>query len=91
MTTLALDRDVLLLHRSRPGYWCRALPGKPVPQPDLLTLTQVAERLQVSHWTVYQLIWNKELHSVHLGRCHRVRVRDIDAYLDSLDPDGARP
>ena len=43
-------------------------------QPDLLTLAQVAERLQVSRWTVYQLIWAGELRSVHIGRCHRVRA-----------------
>jgi excisionase family DNA binding protein len=47
-----------------------------VPDPDLLTLTQVAERLQVSRWTIYQLIWAGELRSVHIGRCHRVRARD---------------
>jgi excisionase family DNA binding protein len=55
-----------------------------MPDPDLLTLSQVAERLQVSRWTVYQLIWNGELHSVHIGRCHRVRARDVDAYVDRL-------
>jgi excisionase family DNA binding protein len=55
-----------------------------VPEPDLLTLTQVAERLQVSRWTVYQLIWAGELHSVHIGRCHRVRARDVDAYVENL-------
>ena len=28
-----------------------------VDEPDLLTLQQVADRLQVSRWTVYQLVW----------------------------------
>ena len=41
-------------------------------EPDLLTLAQVAQRLQVSRWTVYQLIWAGELCSVHIGSCHRV-------------------
>lgn len=58
-------------------------------EPDLLTLAQVAERLQVSRWTVYQLIWAGELRSVHIGRCHRVRARDVDAYIDRLGPEVA--
>jgi excisionase family DNA binding protein len=55
-----------------------------VDAPDLLTLPQVAARLQVSRWTVYQLIWAGELPSIHLGRCHRVRVRDCEAYVARL-------
>jgi excisionase family DNA binding protein len=47
-----------------------------MPDPELLTLTQVAERLQVSRWSVHQLIWNGELPSVHLGRYHRIHARD---------------
>ncbi len=57
--------------------------------PDLLTLAQVAEHLQVSRWTVYQLIWAGELHSVHIGRCHRVRAKDVDAYIENLGADAA--
>jgi excisionase family DNA binding protein len=55
-----------------------------VPSPDLLTLSQVAERLQVSRWTVYQLIWAGELPSIHIGRCHRVRAKDVDTYVENL-------
>jgi excisionase family DNA binding protein len=73
-----------------------ARPGLPraegvglVPNPDLLTLTQVAERLQVSRWTIYQLIWAGELASVHIGRCHRIRNKDVDAYIERLGPDAA--
>lgn len=58
-----------------------------LPEPDLLTLQQVADRLQVSRWTVYQLIWSGLLPSVHLGRCHRVRVRDFEDYLEHLGHD----
>ena len=55
-----------------------------VDEPDLLTLQQVADRLQVSRWTVYQLVWAGELPSVHLGRCHRIRARDYEAYIARL-------
>jgi excisionase family DNA binding protein len=55
-----------------------------MPDPDLLTLQQVADRLQVSRWTVYQLIWAGELHSVHIGRCHRIRATDFADYIERL-------
>ena len=35
-------------------------------------------------WTVYQLVWAGELPSVHLGRCHRIRARDYEAYVAGL-------
>ncbi len=54
------------------------------PHPTLLTLSQVAERLQVSRWIVYQPIWAGELPSVHLGSCHRIRTQDVDRYIDEL-------
>lgn len=60
-----------------------------MPSPELLTLDQVAERLQVSRWTVYQLIWAGQLPSIHIGRCHRIRARDFDAYIERLGPDVA--
>ena len=43
-----------------------------------------------SRWTVYQLIWAGELPSVHIGRCHRVRAKDVDAYIEGSAP-GGRP
>lgn len=55
-----------------------------VAEPDLLTLPQVAERLQVSRHVVYQLIWSGQLQSVHLGRCHRIKRPELDDYLKSL-------
>lgn len=55
--------------------------------PELLTLAQVAERMQVSRWIVYQLIWSGELRSVHLGRCHRIRAKDFEDYLERLGGD----
>jgi excisionase family DNA binding protein len=63
---------------------CRHTREVAVLEPDLLTLQQVADRLQMSRWSVYQLIWSGRLPSVHLGRCHRVRARDFEDYLDRL-------
>ncbi|MHA6631777.1 helix-turn-helix domain-containing protein [Pseudonocardia sichuanensis] len=58
--------------------------------PELLTLSQVAERLQASRWTVYQLIKAGELPSIHIGRCHRIRAQDFDTYIERLGTDAAR-
>ncbi|MFB9384665.1 helix-turn-helix domain-containing protein [Pseudonocardia petroleophila] len=63
---------------------CLTYGGTHMPAADLLTLDQVAERLQVSRWTVYQLIWAGDLPSVHLGRCHRVRAQDFERFLEHL-------
>jgi excisionase family DNA binding protein len=83
MTTTLRSFDVHLLITA-PHECGGRFEGAVMPDPDLLTLSQVAERLQVSRWTVYQLVWNGELHSVHIGRCHRIRRQDVDAYIERL-------
>jgi len=52
---------------------------------DLLTVDQVADQLQVSRWMVYQLMWSRELVSVHIGRCRRIRRGDLAAYIAGLE------
>lgn len=52
--------------------------------PDLLTVTDVMERLQVGRHTVYDLIRSRRLHSVRIGRCRRIPARSLQTYLDSL-------
>jgi excisionase family DNA binding protein len=45
--------------------------GRTAP-PVLLTVDQVAAHLQVSRWTVHNLIRSRELASVTIGRCRRI-------------------
>lgn len=54
----------------------------------LLTAAEVAEDLRVSTMTVYRLIRRGELPAVRVGRNYRVRVQDLQAYLDAqvVDP-----
>jgi excisionase family DNA binding protein len=66
------------------GGFGRSEGASTMPTPDLLTLTQVAERLQVSRWSIYQLIWAGDLPSVHIGRCHRIRAKDLETYIEAL-------
>jgi excisionase family DNA binding protein len=39
---------------------------------DYLTVNEVAERLKISRWKVYELIRSRELDSFRLGRCRRI-------------------
>lgn len=55
----------------------------------LMTVQQVAERLAVSHWTVYRLIKNRGLTSVCVGRARRVLPESVDAYLTRLIEEAA--
>jgi excisionase family DNA binding protein len=47
----------------------------------LLTMREVAERLAVGRSTVYELRARGELEIVHIGRCARVPVGALDAFL----------
>lgn len=49
---------------------------------QLLTLQQVADRLQVSMSTVRRLLDAGKLRSVRIGRNLRVRPEDLAAYIE---------
>ena len=59
-------------------------------QLELLTISDVAERLKVSRWKVYDLINSGDLHSVHFGKSHRVHSDDLAEYMESLRPSMGR-
>lgn len=58
-----------------------ALGRAPVP-PPVLTVAEVAWRLQVSKMTVYRLIENEELPAYRVGRSLRVPERGFERYLE---------
>lgn len=63
--------------------------GRTTP-PGLLTVDQVAAHLQVSRWTVYNLIRSRELASVTIGRCRRITESALHDYITRLsDPESA--
>ncbi len=56
--------------------------------PILLTVDQVAARLQVSRWTVYNLIRSRELASVTIGRSRRISEAAVHDYISRLSKKG---
>lgn len=57
--------------------------GMEVP-PLLLTVDQVAARLQLSRWSVYNLIRSRELGSVTIGRSRRITEEVLCDYIRRL-------
>jgi excisionase family DNA binding protein len=51
---------------------------------DLLSIDQVAQRLNVGRTFAWELTASGRLPTVRLGRLVRVRPADLAAYLDSL-------
>ena len=58
---------------------------------SFLTTDEVLEYLQVNLRTVYRLIKAGKIPAIRVGRQWRFRKRDIDAWLESQRPRGARP
>ncbi len=52
-------------------------------RPRYLTVAEVAHDMRVSTMTVYRLIKSGELGAVRVGKSYRIRVADLDKFLDS--------
>jgi excisionase family DNA binding protein len=50
----------------------------------LLTVVQAAEILSVGRSTVYELLYAKQLPSVKIGNCRRIKRSDLEAYVRDL-------
>jgi excisionase family DNA binding protein len=50
----------------------------------LLTIPQAAQRLGVGRTTVYQLTNAGELEVVHIGRCARIPIASVDAFVERI-------
>ena len=53
-------------------------------QGELITVQAAADRLAVSRWMIYRLIWEQQLKSVQIGRCRRVIRQSLDDYVAGL-------
>ena len=51
---------------------------------ELITVQAAADRLAVSRWMIYQLIWDQQVKSVQIGRCRRIVRQSLDDYLAGL-------
>lgn len=52
--------------------------------PALLTIERAAEALQLGRSKVYELIRRGDIPSVQIDGSRRVRVRDLEAYVEGL-------
>lgn len=50
----------------------------------LLTVEQAAERIGIGRTTMFALIRDGEVRSVRIGRLRRIRLTDLEAYVNSL-------
>jgi excisionase family DNA binding protein len=53
-------------------------------QGELMTVQAAADRLAVSRWMIYRLIWDQRVKSVQIGRCRRIVRQSFDDYLSGL-------
>ena len=53
-------------------------------QAELMTVQAAADRLAVSRWMVYRLIWDQKVKSVQIGRCRRIIRKSFDDYVAGL-------
>ena len=51
---------------------------------ELITVQAAADRLAVSRWMIYQLIWDQQVKSVLIGRCRRIVRKSFEDYLAGL-------
>lgn len=53
-------------------------------QGELITVQSAADRLAVSRWMIYQLMWDQKVKSVQIGRCRRIIRKSLDDYVAGL-------
>jgi excisionase family DNA binding protein len=58
-------------------------------QERLLTINEVADLLRISRWSVYQLIWSGQLHTLTIGRRRLIRPAAYAACVSQLDSEAA--
>jgi excisionase family DNA binding protein len=49
---------------------------------DLMTVEQVADYLQLNKLTIYKYIRDGRLPAARLGKAYRIRLADVDAFLE---------
>ncbi|MFI5041719.1 MAG: helix-turn-helix domain-containing protein [Acidimicrobiales bacterium] len=67
------------LHRYLNGH--SLIPFDPASLTTLLTPVEVAKRLSISRAMVYVLLSSGALRSLTIGRCRRVRLADLAAFI----------
>ncbi len=63
--------------------------GNPDPDDDrnqslLVTMNRACKLLSIGRTTLYELIKDNTIPQVHVGRCARIAMKEIDAYVSNL-------
>jgi excisionase family DNA binding protein len=53
-------------------------------QEEFITVQAAADRLAVSRWMIYRLIWDQQAKSIQIGRCRRIIRQSLDDYIADL-------
>jgi excisionase family DNA binding protein len=51
--------------------------------PEILTLPELAKYLRVTRQTIYNLLWEKKIPALRVGRHWRFRKSDIDKWVST--------
>jgi excisionase family DNA binding protein len=58
--------------------------GYVTSQEEFITVQAAADRLAVSRWMIYRLIWDQQVKSIQIGRCRRIIRQSLDDYIADL-------
>lgn len=76
-----LEREA---HQPPSSLGADAGPVSPSDAARLMTVTEVAKKLQVGRGTVYRLLAEGQIDSVSIGRLRRVTPEQLEAYVGRL-------
>lgn len=63
----------------------------PTSRTLLVTIREAADVLSVGRTTIYELIWSGQLTPVHIGRCVRLPVVQLEQFVDGLGAGRPQP
>jgi excisionase family DNA binding protein len=63
-------------------------PVEPTPPQLPVSFEDAAERLSIGRTVLYQLVKEGQIKTVRIGRLHRVRVVELERYVDQLHVHG---
>jgi excisionase family DNA binding protein len=73
-----------ILEAARPPETPQLPPDPPDPRPLLLTIEEVSRLLALGRSRVYEMVVDKTIPSVKIGRSRRIRLVDLERYVEGL-------
>jgi len=76
------NRTTAWSHRNH-GEAPASMDQKCTPTKLLLTVTEASQMLAISRSKMYELLNTGHLPSVHIGRSRRIRMKDVEEFVDN--------